>query len=264
MPIGLLHPGEMGAALAAMLTRAGHDVVWASAGRSAATRGRAAGAGLRDLGTVAEVVGQSEVVLSICPPHAARPVAEKVAEAGFAGTYVDANAVAPSSARSVAAVIEAGGGSYVDAGIVGLPPGEESGPRLFFSGEGAEAVGSLFEETVVEAIVLPGDRFAASQLKLAYAGWTKGSAALLLTVMAAARRAGLDGPLAEEWGRSQPQLAAALERAEADAAAKGWRWVGEMEEIARSMRALGLPDGFHLAAAQVFAGEDAFPPSNAR
>jgi predicted NAD/FAD-dependent oxidoreductase len=33
---------------------------------------------------------------------------------------------------------------------------------------------------------------------------------------------------------------------------KGWRWIGEMEEIARSMAAQDLPVGFHQAAAEVF------------
>jgi hypothetical protein len=33
---------------------------------------------------------------------------------------------------------------------------------------------------------------------------------------------------------------------------KGWRWVGEMEEIAHTMADAGLPDGFHQAAAEVY------------
>ena len=33
------------------------------------------------------------------------------------------------------------------------------------------------------------------------------------------------------------------------AAGKGWRWVGEMEEIAAAFAADGLPPGFHEAAA---------------
>ena len=40
--IAVLHPGEMGAGVAAQLVSAGHRVLWCSAGRSAATRKRAA------------------------------------------------------------------------------------------------------------------------------------------------------------------------------------------------------------------------------
>ncbi len=36
------------------------------------------------------------------------------------------------------------------------------------------------------------------------------------------------------------------------AAAKAWRWVAEMEEIAATFEAAGLPDGFHRAAAEVY------------
>jgi 3-hydroxyisobutyrate dehydrogenase-like beta-hydroxyacid dehydrogenase len=259
MKIGLLHPGEMGAAIGRVLVAAGHEVAWASAGRSEASRERAGRAGLRDLGTVDRVAATSEVVLSVCPPHAAREVAGEVAASGFAGVFVDANAVAPSTAREVAAIVEGAGARFVDGGIVGGPPGDDAGPRLFLSDGGtsegdAVAVAALFDGTVVTAIVLDEDRFAASQLKMSYAAWTKGSAALLLTAWRSAERSGLAEPLREEWERSQPQLAAALARAETDADAKGWRWVGEMEEIAKSMNDLDLPAGFHQAAAKVFAG----------
>ncbi len=70
--IGLLHPGEMGAAVGAALAGAGHEVLWASEGRSAASAQRAAAAGLIDAGDVAGVLARAEVVLSIVPPHAAR------------------------------------------------------------------------------------------------------------------------------------------------------------------------------------------------
>src|SRR3954465_9340942 len=110
--LGLLHPGEMGGALGARLRERGHDVLWASDGRSAATRDRAAVAGLRDAGSVAALAKQSDVVLSVCPPHAALEVARAVA--GFGGVFVDANAIAPATVETVRAVVEEGGGRFVD------------------------------------------------------------------------------------------------------------------------------------------------------
>ena len=99
---------------------------------------------------------------------------------------------------------------------------------------------------------------AASALKMAYASWTKGSAALLLAARALARAEGVEEALLAEWGISQPGLAERSARAAGSAAAKGWRWVAEMEEIAAAMAAAGLPDGFHQAAAEVYrrAGHD--------
>ena len=52
--IGVLHPGEMGAAVAACLSRPGLTVLWASAGRGADSAARAA-AGMRDAGTAGEI-----------------------------------------------------------------------------------------------------------------------------------------------------------------------------------------------------------------
>ena len=62
-----------------------------------------------------------------------------------------------------------------------------------------------------------------------------------------------DQPFVERRQRlSLPDLEDQSNRAARTAAAKGWRWVGEMEEIAATFAAAGLPDGFHLAAAEVF------------
>ena len=105
--IAMLHPGEMGAAVGACLVSAGHRVVWASAGRSASTRVRAAAAGLEDLGTLARAVEEAEFVFSICPPHGALDLAEEIAELGFDGLYVDGNAISPDTAREVGARVEA-------------------------------------------------------------------------------------------------------------------------------------------------------------
>lgn len=118
--VGLLHPGEMGAAVAAQLKRNGRVVLWASAGRGPETAKRADRAELTDAGTVDALVEQSDVVLSVCPPHAALDVARSAA--GFQGVYVDANAVSPATAREIAGVVEAGGATFVDGGIVGPPP----------------------------------------------------------------------------------------------------------------------------------------------
>jgi hypothetical protein len=87
---------------------------------------------------------------------------------------------------------------------------------------------------------------------MAYASWTKGSAALLLAARALARAEGVEETLLAEWGISQPGLDERSAGAAGSAAAKGWRWIAEMEEIAAAMGAVGLPAGFHQAAAEVY------------
>ncbi len=250
--VGLLHPGEMGAVVGECLRAAGARVVWPSEGRSEASRRRARAAGLEDLGALAAVVAVSDVVLSVCPPDSATTVAGFVAAAGFRGLYVDANAVAPATAREVGEIVGAAGADFVDGGIVGPPPREAGASRLYLAGARAGEVAGLFKGSALEAIVLPGDAGTASALKMAYAAWTKGSSALLLAVRALAIHEGVDGALRAEWDRSQPGLGARSEAALAGNARKAWRFVREMEEIAATFAAAGLPAGFHEACAAVY------------
>jgi len=248
--IGLLHPGEMGAAVGQCLAGAGHRVLWVPEGRSAATGERAAAAGLERCG-LAEILARSDVIVSVCPPASALAVARQVS--GFGGLYLDANAISPGTAGEVAAIVTAGGASYVDGGIIGTPPVTPGFIRLYLSGDRAAEARDLFAGTPVDArlVAPPGT---ASAVKMAYASWTKGSAALLLTARALARAEGVESALLEEWGISQPGLERRSAAANESAAAKGWRWVGEMEEIAAAMAAAGLPEGFHQAAAEVYSG----------
>lgn len=248
--IGLLHPGQMGAAIGAALRSQGHTVAWVSAGRGPETVRRAQEAGLVDAGSARELTHRCEVLLSVCPPHAAVEVSRSVT--GFPGVFVDANAVAPATARAIANQIESGGGRFVDAGIVGPPPHRAGSTRLYLSGSEAGSVGALFAGTPVEARVVSDQVGAASALKLAYAGWTKGSAALLLAIRALAQAEGVEEALLAEWSRSLPELPDRSLTAARSATTKGWRWVGEMEEIAATMATAGLPAGFHQSAAEVF------------
>jgi 3-hydroxyisobutyrate dehydrogenase-like beta-hydroxyacid dehydrogenase len=254
--IGLLHPGEMGAAVGRCLTEAGLTVLWASEGRGPQTAARARAAGLKDAGTAAEVADRADIIFSICPPHAALDVAWAVQ--GFGGLFVDANAISPATAREVALMVEEGGATYIDGGIIGSPPTSPSPStaagttRLYLSGPQADALRGLFDGTPLDARVIGGGTWSASAVKMAYAAWTKGTAALLLATRALARAEGVEDVLLAEWALSQPSLADRAQGAARSATTKGWRWVAEMEEIAASMAAAGLPDGFHQAAAEIF------------
>jgi 3-hydroxyisobutyrate dehydrogenase-like beta-hydroxyacid dehydrogenase len=255
--IGILHPGEMGAAVGAALVGAGHEVRWASDGRSPATAGRAATAGLTDAGSVTALAGWSELLVSICPPHAAVDLARSIGT--YDGVYLDANAVAPATAREACRLIVEGGGHFVDGGIIGPPPHERGTTRLYLSGPDAIAVTEAFATPLIETQVVSAWPGAASALKLAFAAWSKGSAALLLAVRAAATHEGVDDWLLDEWRTSMPEMADRSGAAARSALAKGWRWDGEMQEIAAMFAAGGLPEGFHAGAAEVFRRVGAAP-----
>jgi 3-hydroxyisobutyrate dehydrogenase-like beta-hydroxyacid dehydrogenase len=263
----LFHPGEMGAALGAALASRGFRVLWASQGRSTQTAGRAKAASLEDACTIEQAVKAAEVVVSVCPPHAALALAREAAGDGFGGIYVEANATSPATAREIGTVVEAAGGTFVDGGIIGLPPTAQKQPTLYLSGTQAATIAALFTGTNIHAEVIEGGAGAASALKMCYAAFTKGTTALLAAVRALAKHEGVERPLLESWRRTLPDVPGQSEDAAA-AASKAWRWSGEMEEIAASFGAAGLPEGFHRAAAEVYWRLESFkdraaPPSMA-
>ena len=247
----LLHPGSMGVTVGRTLAAGGHSVRWVAAGRSPATVERAAVAGLVTCADLAGALDGADAVISVCPPDQAETIAEAVADAGFPGLYLDANAVAPDTARRLEALL---GARLVDGGIIG-PPAERAGTtRLYLSGGPAGTAAAWFGAGPLEAVAL-ADRpvGAASALKMCYAAYTKGSAALLLAVRALARAEDVDDGLLEEWALSQPGLAERSAAAARGTAPKAWRFVGEMAEIAATFEGADLPRGFHEAAGETFA-----------
>jgi 3-hydroxyisobutyrate dehydrogenase-like beta-hydroxyacid dehydrogenase len=241
----------MGASIGAALRRVGVQVLWASAGRGPATRRRAQAADLTDVGTLPALVTRCRLVVSVCPPHAATEVAGTVAALGFGGTYVDANAVAPTTARALGAVVEQAGGRFADGDLIGGPVRPGGATRLYLSGPAAGEVAALFAPTDLEAVALGDDVAAASALKMCYAAWTKGTSALLLAIRAAAVAHGVDEALLAEWARTQPDLATRSQAA-AGTARKAWRFAGEMDQVAACLAEAELPDGFARAAAELY------------
>jgi 3-hydroxyisobutyrate dehydrogenase-like beta-hydroxyacid dehydrogenase len=246
--VGLLHPGAMGATIGAACRA---DVRWCAAGRSAASSERAQAAGLRPVATLGSLIDQADVIVSVCPPDRAGDVARSVAGLGFVGVYVDANAIAPSTAREIGEMFD----RFVDGGIIG-PPAERAGTtRLYLSGDDAATVTSvadLWSDSALDARVIDGGPGAASAVKTAYATWTKVSGALLLDVRALARAEGVEDALLAEWAISQPGTAERSVATARGVSPKAWRFAGEMEQIATAFRDAGLPAGFADGANEIY------------
>lgn len=255
MSIGILHPGAMGSSIGGALVGAGHEVLWASEGRGEATRTRAEGDGLTDVGPLAVIVERAETLISVCPPAEAVSVAEEVAGLGFDGLYLDANAIAPSTARTIASVIEHGGATYLDGGIIGPPARARGLTVLYLSGDRgrSDEVTALFDGGPLITHYLGDAPGAASAVKMAFAAWTKGTSALLLAIRALAEAEGVTDGLDHAWGVLTPELHDRLATTAAGVAPKAWRFAGEMQEIAHSFESVGLPGGFHAAAGAVYA-----------
>ena len=249
MKIGVLHPGEMGSSIGDCLIQSGHEVFWASSERSQLSRDRAST--WQEKSKLSELVEEVDAILSVCPPSEARALANEVLDLRFRGIYVDANAIAPQTASEI---LNDFGSNYVDGGLIGPPAREKGSTRLYLSGKFAREVGSWFDTSLLEAKVIATEMgVQASSLKMAYAGYTKGSSALLILINAFAELAGVRESLVKEWEMSQPALIKRSEHAAKGTAAKAWRFVGEMEEIAKTMKSSDLPEGFHNGSAELYA-----------
>jgi 3-hydroxyisobutyrate dehydrogenase-like beta-hydroxyacid dehydrogenase len=257
--IAILSPGDMGHAVGASLVGRGYRAVTTLTGRSDATRRRAERAGIEDLKTLDTVLSEAELVLSIMPPAAAeelaREVAARMVESGHRPAFADCNAVAPETVVRMRDAIEAAGGSFIDAGIIGPPPGRgRARTRFYVSGPRAELLRALDggDESGGIDVRTVGDQVGrASGLKMVYAGMTKGTLTLYTAVLIAAERLGLLEELSQELQESQAQAWARMAAIPFLPADSG-RWIGEMEQIAATFRGAGVTSGFHEGAEAIF------------
>lgn len=250
--IGVLHPGSMGVSLAASAKATGYDVCWASAGRSAATRARADEQGLTDLVSLDAVVAECAGLVSICPPHGAENLAGEVAQRGFRGIYLDANAISPGRARAVADRVTVGGARYVDGGVIGGPAWEQDRTVLHLSGAAAGEAAAWFADGLLATNVLGTEPTAASALKMCYAAYTKGTSALFYAILATAEGLGVREVLVEQWASGSGGLAERARGGAGGTTSRAWRWIDEMQQISQTFEQTGLPGGFHASASEVF------------
>ncbi|MFC9176744.1 DUF1932 domain-containing protein [Streptomyces sp. NPDC057107] len=251
--VGILHPGSMGAAVAACAATNAAAVLWCETGRSTASAARAARFGLAPVAQLTELLDRSDIVISLCPPAGAEDLARMVAEHSFAGVYVEANAISPVRTQRIAALLEHGV-TVVDGGVIGSPPVGGKTPTLYLSGPASatERIDALFAGTAVQTSVLGTEVGKASALKLSYASFQKTSRVLVALAVGMAREHGVDQELIEVASRrtdsylSEPQYVVKT-------AARAWRWGPELEEAADALAAAGLPPEMLRAAASTLA-----------
>jgi 3-hydroxyisobutyrate dehydrogenase-like beta-hydroxyacid dehydrogenase len=250
--VGILHPGEMGISVAAAIRGADYPVFWVSEGHSPKTRERARQHHLADAGSLAALCERCAIIVSVCPPHAAEAVADAVIAQHFGGLYLDANATAPHTIVHIAEKLRAAGITCVDGGIIGGPAWEPNRTWLYLSGDVADQAAQLFRAGPFEAEVIGAEIGKASALKMCFAARTKGTTALLCGVLAAAEKLGVREALERDWSRRDPDMVPQTQQRVRQVTAKAWRFAGEMEEIAATFAAAGLPGGFHEAAATLY------------
>jgi 3-hydroxyisobutyrate dehydrogenase-like beta-hydroxyacid dehydrogenase len=210
--IGILHPGAMGISVAACALRSGRQVCYTSEGRGEATRARATGHNLHDLGTLSKLCATCSIIISICPPHAAEEVASQVIAYGFKGIYLDANAISPQKAQRIGEILSDVGISFVDGGIIGGPAWTPGETWLYLSGKDVVRIADCFSAGPLEVSIVGEEIGKASALKMCYAAYTKGTTALLTAILALAEASGVRGELETQWERDEPGFSEQAER----------------------------------------------------
>ena len=253
--VGLLSPGDMGHAVGAVLVKNGIRVVTCLEGRSTRTHSLAEKAKIQDVPTYQDLVQDADIILSILVPSEARNAATLVSDAlketGEKITYADCNAIAPQTVQEIGKIVTAAGSNFVDAGIIGGPPGPRVMNRIYISGPDTGAVEQLNEHGLDIRAIGP-EIGQASGLKMVYAALTKGTSALALELLVAAKRLNLYDALISEWELSQADRYESFKKGLQSVPSKAHRWIGEMEEIAKTFGDVGLTPKILEGAADMY------------
>jgi len=258
--VAVIGAGEMGSAVGRRLRAMGVRVLTELKGRSEESVRRVGDAGLEVVDDDQVLVDEANFILSIVPPGVACAVAERfrgpLSRADGKPMFVECNAIAPKTVRRIEAILSESRCSFVDAGIIGGPPpldDQLKGPRFYASGPHAQMFAGLAQYGL-DIAVLEAPIGAASALKLAYAGLTKGFAALGAAMIAAAARENLADALRAELARTQPDMLVRLERFVPAMFPKAYRWVAEMEQIADFAGEEGTGAAIYQGAARLYEG----------
>ena len=261
--IAILSPGDMGGGVGAALTEHGHDVITCVAGRSQETQARAKRLGFRLAADLESLLAEADIVLSILPPEAAMGLARDVAAAmrrsAHAPPYADCNAVSPETARAIDVLFEGTGAPFIDAGIIGAAPRRGGPPtRFYVSGEAAGLMDVLDGKGM--SVRRAGPEIGrASAVKMCYASITKGTNTLHTAAMTVADALGVGETVRAEIDESLPSVMQHMRGTIPRLPADSGRWVGEMDEIARTFASAGVTPRFHQGAAEMFRLLDSTP-----
>jgi 3-hydroxyisobutyrate dehydrogenase-like beta-hydroxyacid dehydrogenase len=246
--------GDMGSGFGSVLHAQGLDVYTCLAGRSDFTRLRATEAGFIDSPNLDHLVGNVDLFLSVLVPSEAVQLAKDVAASmkrtGATPVYADLNAIAPNTVLEIESIVRDAGAGFIDGGIIGGPPRQGYSPHIAVSGPDISAIEVLRDRAL--DIRVTGPRIGqASGLKMVYAASTKGTTALWTELLTAARAMGLLDALKEEYGEKNVVYQAA-QRMIPSMPNRARRWVGEMEEIAKTFSDLGMTPNILQGAADMY------------
>jgi 3-hydroxyisobutyrate dehydrogenase-like beta-hydroxyacid dehydrogenase len=187
----------------------------------------------------AQALADAQIVLSLVTADQATPAAEEAARHLAPDTFFcDLNSVSPGRKRANAAAIEAAGGHYIDVAVMAPVQPAALDVPLLISGPKAETAAEMLRNIGFTKTQIVGAAIgAASATKMVRSVIIKGIEALTAEMILAADAAGVkDGVLASLGGDWAAKTDYNLDRM----LAHGTRRAAEMEEVAQTLRELGI------------------------
>ncbi|MEO8543795.1 MAG: DUF1932 domain-containing protein [Burkholderiaceae bacterium] len=196
--IGMLGYGEVGKTFAAGLLTAvdgvsAWDLKFDKSQTRDAERADAALAGIRVAASMPDACGNADLLISAVTASNTLDVARGAAAVLRPGTvYLDLNSASPGTKREAAALIEAAGGRYVEAGVMtSVPPYGIRVPMLL-GGPHAAALAERLVTWGMDARVVSDQLGVASAIKMCRSVMIKGLEALVIESYATARAYGVE------------------------------------------------------------------------
>ena len=246
--IGLVGYGEVGRILAEDLRKqdvkvAAYDIKLRSDQAGGTLRGHASAHGVALTVSHADLAAQADFIISAVTASQAVPVAQACGPAVKQGAwFLDFNSASPGAKQRAAAVIDGGGGRYVEGAVMtSIPPYRIKVP-LLLGGAGAEALAPLLVELGFDAKVASKELGVASAVKMCRSVMIKGMEAMVIEAFTTARAYGVEDAVLASLRETYPgidwekQGAYFFQRV----IEHGRRRSEEVREVAETVREIGL------------------------
>tara|TARA_B100001142_G_scaffold44400_1_gene40474 strand:+ start:4316 stop:5155 length:840 start_codon:yes stop_codon:yes gene_type:complete len=234
--IGLLGMGDMGSSVAKYLLKSNFTVQTNLDGRSKKSTENAVKSNVQVV-SFESMIKNSDLIISIIPPISSTKTSRKIStysrKLSKSVNYLDANAISPKTTLQIETNFYKNSfknSNYIDGSIIGTSPNDKYKPRLYISGENSKNFLYL-NSLAFEVINLGKKTELSSSLKMCYASLTKGSSALLISLILLAEKLNVLDHLFDELKHSQNDTLNTIKKSFPVISSKSERWIAEMEEI---------------------------------
>lgn len=260
--IGLIGYGEVGKTFAlGLLEKPGviqvsaWDLKFAAStplGLHEAEKAHAAQHNIQAVGDMAALCAQSQFIISAVTASNTLSVAQQAAQSIRTGTvYLDLNSASPGTKKACAALIDAVGGIYVEAGVMtSVPPYGIKVPMLL-GGAQSHALATSLQAWGLDAKSVSDQLGVASAIKMSRSVMIKGLEALVIESYTTARAYGVEAHVLPTLQETFPQMDWSMQGAYffSRVVQHGKRRAEEMREAANTVREAGFEPFMALATA---------------